>query len=320
MRVTALVITYNHSSYVAAALESALRQEVDFEYEILVSEDCSTDGTREIVHDFHRRHPARIRLLLSERNLRNNEVIARGLRAARGQYIALLDGDDYWTSARKLQKQVDFLDRHSECAICFHNAQVVHEDGSRAPWLWTPENQKEISSIADIWRGNFIATASAMFRNGLIKEIPDWYITLFPITDWPLHILNAEHGMIGYIDEVMSVYRYHQHGLYSSKTESEKLDATAGFYRAMDVNLGRRYHDVITAAYSAYFFEWAEEYLKRGDRARARSCLLRSLMGGGVGGRVSWRAFARLAARLAGSALLGGRAASPRGAGRRVVS
>ena len=172
MRVTALVVTYNHGPFIAGALESALRQETSFDYEILVSEDRSTDGTREIVLDYQRRHPDRIRLILSERNLRSNAVVARGIRAARGEFIALLDGDDLWTSPHKLQKQVDFLDGHPDCALCFHNAQVVHEDGSRPPWLWTPQGQKAISTLTDLWRGNFIATASAMLRRARIGDIP----------------------------------------------------------------------------------------------------------------------------------------------------
>ncbi len=299
MRVTALVVAYNHEPFVAAALDSALAQETAFDYEVLVSEDCSTDRTREIVLDYHRRHPERMRLILSERNLRSNAVVARGIRAARGEFVALLDGDDQWTSPRKLQKQVEFLDAHPDCALCFHNAEVVHEDGSRPPWLWTPPGQKTILALADLWRGNVIATASAMFRRASIAEIPPWYDTLFPITDWPLYILAAEHGGIGYLNEVMSLYRYHAGGLYSSKSEAEKLEATARFYRVMDANTGRRYHSMVSTAYSTYFFEWAEEYLKRRDFRRASSCLWRSLKGGGVGDGVSWQAFSRLTARLA---------------------
>jgi glycosyltransferase involved in cell wall biosynthesis len=298
MRVTALVVTYNHRPFIAEALESALRQQTRFPYEILISEDCSTDGTRDIVVDYQQRYPERIRLILSEKNLRSNAVVARGIREARGEFVAILDGDDLWTSPYKLQVQADFLDANANCALCFHNAKVVHEDGSRAPWLWTPPGQKQISNIEDIWRGNFIATASAMFRLASIKHIPAWYDSLFPITDWPLYILAAEHGSIGYIDEVMSLYRYHAGGLYSAKTEAEKLDSTARFYRVMDANTGRRYHALIRAACSTYFFEWAEEYFKRRELGRARSCLLRSLWGGGVGDGVSWRAFTRLMARV----------------------
>jgi glycosyltransferase involved in cell wall biosynthesis len=174
MKVSVLVMTYNHAGFIAQALESALMQQVNFAYEVLISEDCSTDGTREIVLDFQKRHPDKIRLLLSKQNLHSNEIVVRGIEAAQGPYIALLDGDDYWTSPHKLQKQADFLDAYPECAFCFHNATVIHEDGSKPPRNWTPANQKEFSTLEDIWLGNFIATCSTMFRRGLFG-IPDWY-------------------------------------------------------------------------------------------------------------------------------------------------
>src|SRR5205814_891802 len=82
--------------------------------------------------------------------------------------VALLDGDDYWTSPQKLQRQVDFLDAHPECALCFHNALVVDEAHGRPPHRWTPDHQKEISTLDELWYGNFIATCSTMYRNGLV--------------------------------------------------------------------------------------------------------------------------------------------------------
>jgi glycosyltransferase involved in cell wall biosynthesis len=299
MKVTVLVVTYNHERYIEQALVSALQQEASFDYEIVVSEDCSTDRTRSIVLEHARRHPGRIRLVLSERNIRSNEVVARGIRAARGEYVALLDGDDYWTSPLKLERQARFLDRHPGCAIVFHNASVVHEDGSREPWLWTPEDRRRHCTLDDLWRGCYFAAASTMFRNGLIGEIPGWYAEMFPITDWPLHILNAEHGWVGYIDEVMSVYRYHAAGWYSPLSEAEKQEATAEFYRRMNVNLGYRYDRTVRTAFARYFFEWAEVYARRGERRRARRCLLRAVVGGAGASPASVPDLARLVIRLA---------------------
>jgi glycosyltransferase involved in cell wall biosynthesis len=296
--VSVLVMTYDHERLIARALDGVLMQEAPFEYEILVSEDCSTDRTREIVQGYARRHPGRIRLLLSERNLHSNEVVRRGFEAARGRYIALLDGDDYWTSPHKLRRQVEFLERHPECSMCFHNALVVDESGQRPPRPWTPAHQREISTLADIWRGNFIATCSAMYRAGVIGRIPDWYIPLFPITDWPLHILHAERGHIGYIDEMMGVYRHHAGGLYSSRSEWEKLEATAMLYEVMSRSLGPRHGPLVRAARFRYFFEWAEEYAGRGDAARARACLARSVSGSPMDAmrraRAVWRLWLRL--------------------------
>ena len=287
VKVSVLVMAYNHGAYIEQALESVLAQKTAFDFEIIISEDCSTDRTRDIVLDYDKRFPGRFRLLLSAANLKSNEIVARGIRAARGDYIALLDGDDHWTSPGKLQRQADFLDCRPRCAICFHNAVVVYQDASREPYLWTAATQKEESTLEDIWAGNFIATASVMFRNHLIGHIPEWYIPMFPITDWPLHILNAEHGTIGYINEVMSVYRQHAGGLYSPKSEADKQAATKLFYRVMNANLEYRYDAIIRNACSKYFLEWAEEYISRGDMRRARACLLTSLLTGGVRDRAA---------------------------------
>jgi glycosyltransferase involved in cell wall biosynthesis len=277
--VSVLVMTYNHRSFIHQALDSVLEQQASFNYEILISEDCSTDGTREIVQEYQQRHPETVRLLLSERNIRSNAVVVRGIEAARGRYVALLDGDDYWTSPLKLQKQVDFLDSHPECSLCFHNATVVSDREGFQPWNWTPAGHPQNSTLEDLWMGNFIATCSTMFRKGLIDKVPAWYNAMFPITDWPLHLLNAEHGKIGYIDEVMGAYRYHEGGYYSPLSQAQKLDKTLAFYRTMNANLDYRYDAIIKVAISKYFYEWTEEYVKRREYQEARKCL-RICLGG----------------------------------------
>jgi len=278
MKVSVLVMTYNHEKFIGQALDSVWMQKTNFEFEILISEDCSTDRTREIVLAFQKAHPEKVRLFLSERNLHSNVVVSRGIRAARGQYIAFLDGDDYWLSADKLQQQVDYLDSHPECSICFHNARIYHETEKREGRDWTPADQPAISSLEDIWMGNFMTLLSTMFRRELIQEPPEWYND-FVITDWPLYILAAEHGKIGYIDEVMGIYRYHPGGVYSPFTETQKLEVTLKFYRTINKNLNYKYDRIIKTAISRYFFEWAEEYRDRGDVEKMKSCLKTCLSG-----------------------------------------
>src|SRR5438132_1427938 len=109
VRVSVLVMTYNHASFIEQALDSVLMQQASFEYEVVISEDRSTDGTREIVIGYQERFPEKVRLLLSPSNLNSNRVVSRGIRACRSEFVALLDGDDYWTDPAKLQLQVDFL-------------------------------------------------------------------------------------------------------------------------------------------------------------------------------------------------------------------
>jgi glycosyltransferase involved in cell wall biosynthesis len=299
IKVSVLIMTYNHTKFISKAIDSALMQQTDFNYEIIISEDCSTDGTKEIVLDYKQRFPERIHLLLSEQNIHSNAVVARGIHSARGKYIALLDGDDYWSSSNKLQKQADFLDTHLECSMCFHNAQAFNEDNNQERWNWTSSDQKEFSTLEDLWRGNFIATCSTMFRNNLLKKIPEWYDSFFPLTDWPLYILLAEHGSIGYINKVMGAYRLHAGGLYSPYSVKQKLNKTLDFYRSINKFLNFKYNKNIKTAISIYFYEWTEEYYKRREFKSAMACFKVYLSGRPVNSHISLKKAIKMGLRLA---------------------
>jgi glycosyltransferase involved in cell wall biosynthesis len=278
VKVSVLLVTYDHARYVERALESVLAQDLGAPFEVLVSEDCSTDGTRAIVERWQARHPERIRLLLSERNLKSNAVVARGFHAARGEYVALIDGDDYWTSPRKLATQAAFLDAHPDHVLCFCNAAVV--DGEGRPMgdrRWTPATQPARATLADLWGGNFIATSAAMVRRSALPAIPAWYDGCFPVTDWPLYVHYAEHGDIGYIPEVMAAYRLHAGGLYSPLPAEAKLRSVDRLYRVMNDGTERRHEAVARRAHRRFFLDWAREHLARGEVALARTALRLSL-------------------------------------------
>jgi glycosyltransferase involved in cell wall biosynthesis len=279
VRVSVLVMTYNHAGLIRQALDSVMMQRTSFDYEIVISEDCSLDGTREIVTEYERRFPDRVRLLLSAQNLNSLAVVSRGIRACRGEFVALLDGDDYWTDPAKLQLQVEFLDSHPDCSACFHNATAVYADAGQPPRDWTPPGQKEFMTLEDIWRGNPIATGSVVFRNGLY-ELPRWYDEMpMPITDWPLHVLNAEHGTIAYIEKVMSVYRIHEGGSYSRLDEIKRFEKRYEFYVRMNRNMNYRCDALARNGLFLYFLEWAEEYKVRGERQNVKFCVRKCLTG-----------------------------------------
>jgi glycosyltransferase involved in cell wall biosynthesis len=267
MQLSVLMTAYNHEKYIAQAIDSILMQKVNFEYEIVIGEDCSTDSTRDIVTSFQKRYPDKIRLVLSLKNVGENKNIAQTLRACQGQYIAMLDGDDYWTSPHKLQKQVDFLDNHPECAICFHNVNVVYEDGSVKPHPFHMQEPKyhiskpvpnTISTLEDIVPGNFIQTCSVMFRAGLFGDIPNWYYSL-AIGDWPLYILNAEHGNIGYLDEILGVYRVHRGGVWSMNMslyrKFDDIEKMIDLYKAINRHLNFKYNKEITKRITPLYYK-----------------------------------------------------------------
>jgi glycosyltransferase involved in cell wall biosynthesis len=271
--VSVLVVTYNHARFVQQALDGALAQRLSQPFEIIVSEDCSTDGTREIVQEYAQRHPNLVRLLLSEKNLHSNEVVARGLRAARGRYVALLDGDDYWTSGDKLRTQIALLDARPDLTICFHNVEVVDERSQSTGSLWNASGQPEVSSLHDVLRGNFIATSSVVYRRAAVDEVPSWYDGFFPVTDWPLHVLYARAGRIGYVDRTLGAYRLHDGGLFSTLGEHEKLEANAHFYRRLRACSSGALATEIARGQRDYFLGWAEEFRRRGDRRMRVRCL-----------------------------------------------
>ena len=245
-------MTFNHERFIAQAVESALAQELDVGHEILIADDCSTDRTGEIVRDYQAAHPDRIRLLELERNLGENAVRARGTLAARGTYVALLDGDDYWLSRDKLARQVAFLDAGPDYAICFHNALVVYEEpgvephpfyGGRPDGRLSRPVPPATLTVERLTVGNFMLTCSVMFRNGL-TEFPEWYFEA-RIPDWPFHVLNAERGLIGYIDDILSAYRVHAGGAWSDRIshlrDPEDLVAMVSTHDAINRHLGFRY-------------------------------------------------------------------------------
>src|SRR5438874_119752 len=250
MKLSVCLITYNHERFITQALESALAQKTSFEFEIVVGEDCSADHTRQILVECQQRYPNKIRLMLPEKNLGANRNFASTLQACRGQYIALLEGDDYWTDPTKLEEQVNFLDSHEECAICFHAVRVFHEGGNEAPRISPRFGHKKISTIEDLLGlGNFIPTCAAVFRNGLIKEFPDWFYTL-RIADFSLHVLNAQYGKIGYINKVMGAYRIHSGGTFSAANTSGNAREVVRTYDYLNSYLDYKYDRTIKAIQS----------------------------------------------------------------------
>ena len=282
MKVSVAMITYNHERFIAQAIESALMQETSFDYEVVIGEDCSTDRTREIVAGFHKRFPGKIRLLLPENNIGAHKNLAQVLDACTGQYIALLEGDDYWTSPHKLQKQVDFLDAHPECPMCFHPVRWFYEDGQARGngrpehnSVW-PQFYREYSTTEDLLREMFIHTASVMFRNGLIGQYPEWLHGLM-MGDWPLCALLAEHGPIACLDEVMSAYRNHEGGICSSIEDEARYREVIKMYERMNAHFGSRYAHIIRPILADYYLKLGVVYDQKGESERARSCIARSL-------------------------------------------
>jgi len=254
VKVSVLMLTYNHEPFIAQAIESVLMQRTRFPYELVIGEDCSTDGTREIVRRYAEKHPDIIRPLFREQNLGGHRNFVDTLAHCRGEYVALLEGDDYWTDPYKLQKQVEFLDTHPGCALCFHKVLVVHDDKSRAPYVFEPKYLKQTYTLKDYLGSDFLQTGSIMLRSSLIGDYPIWYYQL-PIGDWGLVTFLAEHGDLGYIDELMGVYRIHAGGVWSAAQRFVQLQRKIQTLTMINVHLRFRYDDTIRARMLRYYRE-----------------------------------------------------------------
>lgn len=249
--VSVSLITRNQQTAIEQAVESVLAQRTDFPIELVIGEDASTDGTREILLRYARRHPDRIQLLLHDtrRGLLGNFVAT--FARCRGEYVALLDGDDYWTDERKLARQVRFLDGQPDCAICFHDVAMLAPEGHLYDQTYTGARHPPFSGIDDLIENNFIATSSAMLRRDLVPQLPSWFADC-QWEDWPLFLLYAERGRIGYLAEVMAVYRCHAQGLWSSLPPAEKIRAVIRFLDSMRNRLDPRYGPRILQCIQTY--------------------------------------------------------------------
>lgn len=284
-KVSVCMTTYNHARFIKQAIESVLMQKTNFTYELVIGEDCSTDRTREIVIRFQQQNPERIRLLLPEKNLGMIPNLIRTLQACRGQYVALLEGDDYWTSCYKLEKQVDFLDSHPECSICFHTVDEVFDaKNHQAPRLYAPGLSKEAFGLEDLLVYNFMYTASVMFRNRP-KEMGEFleHYQHSEIDDWEVFIFNAQFGKIGFIDEPMAVYRIHAAGVWSSMDLVGQIDQEIRLLEEVNAHLNFRHDRVIKRSISMRHLKLALAWAWKGNallaRSHARTCTAESWRG-----------------------------------------
>jgi glycosyltransferase involved in cell wall biosynthesis len=227
--------TYNHEEFIRDAVDGFLIQTTDFPFEVIIHDDASTDATVNIVKDYIEKYPRIIRAIFQKENQYSlgHKIIPIVFPHARGRYVALCEGDDYWNDRDKLQKQCDFLNANPAYATCIHNVTVLYDDagihshphfgpGFRVVRHMYPK-PKTLSTLEDLLHGNFIPTPSVMFRSGIINRFPSWFEKC-SMGDWPLHVLNAKYGgAIRYMDEMMAVYRVHAHSVWSSSDEVEVL-------------------------------------------------------------------------------------------------
>ena len=221
IRVSVAIFIYNHEAYIQESLQSVLMQRTNFKYEIVIGDDCSTDQSGAILERYAAEYPDKIRLIRRPKNIGMNRNFIETLRACRGEFIALLDGDDYWIHPEKLHKQVDFLLTHPECAGCFHNAFVGQRFDLESMFIYPGKGARTVG-LDDLWLSNPVPTAACMVRARLVEEPPEWFYELI-LGDLPLLILIARFGNFGYLTEIMSFYRAHSGGAWTSTSAERRF-------------------------------------------------------------------------------------------------
>jgi glycosyltransferase involved in cell wall biosynthesis len=220
--VSICIISYNQEKYIKRAIESALMQQCGCKYEIIISDDCSTDNTKAIIAQFEAKYPDRIKAYYTEKNLGMLQNWVNALKLCTGKYIALLEGDDFWNDPLKLQKQYTILEQHPDCVISFTNAINAYEIGEGGYTRYV-EKTAEFYTTIDLLDYNFIPTCSVLMRNHISDSFfPEAYFKS-PFADWIIHIVNSRFGKIHFLNEFSCTYQIHGGGVWGGIKKEKQL-------------------------------------------------------------------------------------------------
>ena len=221
--VSILCTAFNQEKYIRDALDGFLMQKTNFPFEVLINDDASTDKTPVIIKEYQAKYPDIIKPLFQKTNQYNRGIsIAREILIPRvkGKYIAICEGDDYWTDENKLQKQVDFMEKHPDYSVCFHPVRVTYENEQHNDEIFPNDiygSSSKTWTLDNLLSFNFIQTNSVIYRS--CGDYSDIAKTKVIPGDWFFHIYHARHGKIGFINDTMAVYRRHDGGIWSTASK-----------------------------------------------------------------------------------------------------
>lgn len=251
------ILTFNHEKYISKCLDSIINQKVNFKFKVIIGEDCSTDNTALICREYQEKYPDIFELHCNEQNnlylnsLNNwNQCVK-----TRAKYIALLEGDDYWTDPQKLQKQVDVLEANPEVTVVCHDAIVVDSQGnliSESAYAY-PEHKRDFSSNELMKCTGNILTPTMCFRN-VISNFPIEMKNAF-FVDTFLTSLLGQHGSSKFLPEKMAAYRKTETGVYSGAKISDRLGNSVGTY----MQLSKYYQRLGNKELNKHFISAAEQ-------------------------------------------------------------
>ncbi|MEL7085680.1 MAG: glycosyltransferase [Cyanobacteria bacterium P01_A01_bin.3] len=269
IKVGVSIITYNQEDFIAEAIDSVLMQIADFAFQIVIGDDNSTDSTPKILERYRENHPDRIRIVSHTQNVGAAQNMLDTLSECEGEYIALLDGDDYWTSPHKLQKLVAVLDAHLKCPMCFHNTQLIFQNGTQPHDFWPPKSQSFFNTTELLRDSGAISSATLWRRDTLLHAVAETKAVI--IGDKARAIVASQFGDIGYVAETMSVWRIHQAGSFSNGNQQNiennirKSTAWFQFYQFIDEYFSGTYNAVLIPDMILQHYVMFKAYLRKGE-------------------------------------------------------
>ncbi|MDD4892784.1 MAG: glycosyltransferase [Candidatus Rickettsiella isopodorum] len=213
--VSVCLITYNHVNYIRDAIEGVLMQKINYPWELIIADDFSTDGTREIIKAYAEKNPKLIKLILQEKNVGAAQNWFDLIYTPKSKYITYFEGDDYWTDPYKLQKQIDLMEKHNDYSACCHAVQRVFYIDKKPLGVYRQANRDRVFSENE-WYKLTSMQSSLLLRNKYIAILPDW-ITYSPVGDVSIRLFVSQQGKFAYINQIMSSYRV---GVPNSSTKT----------------------------------------------------------------------------------------------------
>jgi len=252
MKTNVILITYNHAAYIRQTLESILMQETKHDVEIIVADDCSTDNTVNIIKEYEDKTPFTFTYLKKEHNVGYNKNYQQAFATCSGEYIAIMEGDDYWIKPNHLQNHINFLEKLPESSMSYNRHLRLFEDQKREEiFHWEGTEDYEFVTTEQLAMGNRIGNLSCcVFRGEHIRNL-DSKLFDMEIADWMIGMYMGQFGPLLYLKEVTTAYRIHDNGQWSRMTEREQ------FMRIIElINLYNKYFDY-------KYTEWFTKHKRR---------------------------------------------------------
>ncbi|MBO4878236.1 MAG: glycosyltransferase [Ruminococcus sp.] len=257
--VTVLCLSYNHEKYIRTTLEGFVNQKTTFRFKVVVHDDASTDGSQDIIREYAEKYPDMFDLVLQEENKYQQGIDFEDeymFPRVEGKYVAVCEGDDYWTDPEKLQLQVDYMEKHPDCSLCVHNTDKIAEDGSSLGLNFNKSKKEKDYTVNDIILAepnSYFHFSSFMWRAETMKRKNEAF-SMGGIGDYPMKLYFGTLGYIHYIPRTMSCYRMNAVGSWSSMMNSDNRKRIAQHnsiisgFRSIDEYTGHKYSPAIKKA------------------------------------------------------------------------